>query len=431
MATTGETARWLDLLIGRNGAGLSDTSHASLLDDSSGATFTAGLWTYCPCAEDENGPLRFALGTTGTDVMAFRARGSGLTVVAHAADQIWDPPGRNTALQDLLRDIDYIERLGKAPAKHPVLVGTGVASTVHVGNLTITQPSTAGYATTFPCASGLPPTSNVNFAADETVANLTLVATDAAGELCITPSADAHVIFDHSATLGGVTSYRGVRALDTRAGPRPAAGTALRVHVGDAGTVVAGNLTITQPATAGYATVYPCLAGLPPTSNVNFAAGRTVANLTLPVADANGDVCIVASTAAHVIFDHDARLSSVTPGTPTRALDTRRGARPAARTTVRVALGAADTVFVGNLTITQPETAGYATVYPCLAGIPPTSNINFAAGQTVANLTLTPTDANGDLCITASTGAHVIFDHAGTISSITTHPAVRAIDTRN
>lgn len=324
MATTGETARWLDALLGRDGAGLSDASYGALVDQSSGASFTAGLWNYCPCSvNDENGPQFFAMGTSGTDVMAMRSSASGVTVVVHAADQIWDPPGRNNALQDLVRDIDYIERLGKAPATHPVLVHTGVASTVYVGNLTITQPSAAGYATAFPCAAGLPPTSNVNFDVDETVANLTLVSTDAAGDLCITPSTDAHVIFDHGATIGGVTSYPGVRALDTRASGRAVAGVARRVHVGSPGSVVVGNLTITQPETAGYATVYPCLAGLPPTSNINFAAGRTVANLTLTPTDANGDLCVTTSAAAHVIFDQTGTVSAITPHAPVRAIDTR------------------------------------------------------------------------------------------------------------
>ena len=127
----------------------------------------------------------------------------------------------------------------------------------------------------------------------------------------VTPSTAAHVIFDQTATMTGVTTYPAQRALDTRRSPKPAARSTVQIHLGQPNTVYVGNLTITQPATAGYATIYPCAAGLPPTSNINFAADQTVANLAITTSDANGNICVTPSTAAHIIFDHSATLASI------------------------------------------------------------------------------------------------------------------------
>ena len=38
------------------------------------------------------------------------------------------------------------------------------------------------------------------------------------------------------------------------------------------------NVTVVEPAAAGFVSVFPCGAGVPNSSSVNFAAGATVAN---------------------------------------------------------------------------------------------------------------------------------------------------------
>ncbi|MFI7293409.1 hypothetical protein [Streptomyces sp. NPDC050121] len=42
---------------------------------------------------------------------------------------------------------------------------------------------------------------------------------------------------------------------------------------------------------------------------------------------------------------------------------------------------------------------GYATVYPTSTGRPATSNLDWGVGDTLANLTLTPTDSSGQISI--------------------------------
>ena len=51
-----------------------------------------------------------------------------------------------------------------------------------------------------------------------------------------------------------------------------------------------------------------------------------------------------------------------------------------------------------NVTVTQPDGAGYVTVWPCASAQPDASNLNYVAGQTVPNAVIAPVDANGEVC---------------------------------
>jgi hypothetical protein len=66
-----------------------------------------------------------------------------------------------------------------------------------------------------------------------------------------------------------------------------------------------------------------------------------------------------------------------------------------------------------NITISGPLADGYATVYPCGSPRPTTSNINFRAGQTVANTVLATLGSGGKLCIYTSAEADIIVDVNG------------------
>ena len=66
------------------------------------------------------------------------------------------------------------------------------------------------------------------------------------------------------------------------------------------------NVTVTQPAAAGYITVFPADAAQPLASSVNFTAGADVANnatLKISQANANGQFKIFSITNVHVIAD--------------------------------------------------------------------------------------------------------------------------------
>ena len=53
------------------------------------------------------------------------------------------------------------------------------------------------------------------------------------------------------------------------------------------------------------------------------------------------------------------------------------------------------TAVVLNLTVTNPTVASYVTAWPAGSGLPTASNINFTAGQTIANLVTVRVGAGG------------------------------------
>ena len=85
--------------------------------------------------------------------------------------------------------------------------------------------------------------------------------------------------------------------------PVPAGGVVRVTGKGGAYSTVWGNLTITQPAGAGWAVAFGCDQPRPLSSNVNFAAGQTVAAFVAVRTDALGAFCIYTAASAHVVFD--------------------------------------------------------------------------------------------------------------------------------
>ena len=66
-----------------------------------------------------------------------------------------------------------------------------------------------------------------------------------------------------------------------------------------------------------------------------------------------------------------------------------------------------------NVTVTGPARAGYLTVYPCDATRPLASNLNYSAGQTIANTVTSKVSAAGKVCIYTSEPTHLIADING------------------
>jgi hypothetical protein len=322
-------------------------------------------------------------------------------------------------------------------------------------NVTVTQPQAAGYLTVYPDGTPQPATSNLNFLAGQTVPNLVVAPVGANGKVAITngSSGTVHVMADVSGWFsagppgpGGLAPVAPARLLDTRtgngaSGPVAAGGSVhLQVdrlgHVPSSGVgAVVLNVTVTQPQAAGYLTVYPDGTPQPATSNLNFLAGQTVPNLVVAPVGANGNVAITNGSpgTAHLLADVSGWFSSGPPGpgglapvAPARLLDTRTGngasGPVAAGGSVHLQvdrLGHVPSSGVGavvlNVTVTQPQAAGYLTVYPDGTPQPATSNLNFLAGQTVPNLVVAPVGANGKVAITngSSGTVHVVADVSG------------------
>lgn len=71
-----------------------------------------------------------------------------------------------------------------------------------------------------------------------------------------------------------------------------------------------------------------------------------------------------------------------------------------------------------NVTVTQPTRGGFLTVFPSGTTRPLASNLNYTAGQTVANLVMATVGADGKVGVYNNSGpSHVILDAAGWYST--------------
>ena len=188
------------------------------------------------------------------------------------------------------------------------------------------------------------------------------------------------------------------------------------------------NVTATNTAAAGFVTVWPCGLPMPEASNLNFVAGRDVANLVISRIGVDGKVCLKASANTDVIADAAGYFpagSGYEPATsPVRILDTRNGTgRPAglvaAGDTVDLQVGGQGGVpmvaeaVVMNVTAASTQGPGFVTVHPCDQPLPTASNLNFGAGQDGSNLVMTRLAADGTVCLFADNSTHLIADVAG------------------
>ncbi len=305
-------------------------------------------------------------------------------------------------------------------------------------NVTATDPTQAGYVTVHPC--GAPPgnVSNLNSAVGTAVPNLVTVAVGDDDDVCLFTLPSTHLVADLAGwfSAGGdrFTGATPVRLVDTRA-------TGVRVQPGDdlvvavagghgvpaSATAAVATVTVTDPAAAGYLTVYSCGTSPPLASNVNYRAGQTVANLAVTKLGTGGAVCVRSYAPAHVLVDLAGWLApggaEFTAVAPRRIIDTRDGtgvgapARLGAGAVLEVSLatGAATAVAV-NVTAVQPSTAGYLTVYPCGTNPPLASTLNYEPGEIVPALAIVALGTGGKVCVTTFASTDVVVDLQATFT---------------
>ncbi len=216
------------------------------------------------------------------------------------------------------------------------------------------------------------------------------------------------------------------------------------------------NVTVTQPSSYGNIKVYPHSGPRPVTSNLNFSAGLTVANLvTVPVLDGKVTLYVESPGSAHLIADLSGYYTVGTSGagyapvSATRIMDTRYGTGVAHRVPaggivslpVPASVPAEATAVVLNATAVDTSSYGNLTVYPDVPGqAPPTaSNLNFSAKGTVPNLVTVSISANRtiDFRVDSPGSADLIADFEGYYSPTATakfipwQPADRVFDTRD
>lgn len=66
-----------------------------------------------------------------------------------------------------------------------------------------------------------------------------------------------------------------------------------------------------------------------------------------------------------------------------------------------------------NITVTQPQAAGYITAYPCGTPRPNASNVNYLPGQTIPNNVISKIGTNGKICLYTTAPTHLIADLNG------------------
>lgn len=313
--------------------------------------------------------------------------------------------------------------------------GSGVpaGATAVVINVTATGPVTSGYLSVGPAPST--GTSNVNFAAGQTVATLVMAQLSPTGSLSITNGAagGVQVVGDIEGYFTGDTSgstyvpVAAARLVDTRAAhglqaPLAADGNGSVQVTGNAGVpagaaAVVVNVTEVAPLMAGYLSAGPALTTS--TSSVNYTAGQTVANLAVAQLSPTGAMTLYNGSAAasNVLVDVEGYFmpgpggASFDPVGPARALDTRvsGGAlAPGGTRTVAVAgvagtaVPAGTTAVVLSVTAVSPASFGYLSVAPTASTS--TSNVNFGAHQTVAGLVVSPVSGTGTVTVTNGSG---------------------------
>jgi sugar lactone lactonase YvrE len=340
------------------------------------------------------------------------------------------------------------------PASTITLDVTGVGGVPEAGvsavalNVTVTEPSGGGYLTVFPSGTPRPTTSTINFLPGQTVANMAVAKVGNDGKVDIyNATGTSHVVVDVVGWYGDqgsrFNSLVPARILDTRTGTGgfTAVGPGSTIDVpftGVGGVPASGvsavvlNLTVTQPTAGGFLTVFPSGTARLTTSSINFLPGQTVANMAVAKVGSDGKVSIYnAAGATHVVVDvvgwYGDQGSPFYSLAPARILDTRNGTGgfpvgpvPAGATINAIATtigGLPDTgvsAVVLNVTVTEPAVGGYLTLYPYPQPRPPTSSINFATGQTVANLVVSKVLADGKVVIYNGGGAaHVVIDVVG------------------
>jgi hypothetical protein len=207
------------------------------------------------------------------------------------------------------------------------------------------------------------------------------------------------------------------------------------------------NVTTDQPVAAGYVRAFPC-GQEPNTSTVNFDPGQTAANLAMVMIPEDGRVCFTSFVPTHLVVDVAGWFSPTDQGIgdgyitvdPVRVLDTREGTRLAAGEELRFSL-AGRSGFPGNasaallnLTATEADGPGYVKVYPC-GEENIVSNVNYVAGQNVANLAAVKVAPGGDVCFKSFANTQLVVDLAGwyvpgALGSFTATEPIRLFDSR-
>jgi|688.fasta_scaffold66287_2 subtilisin family serine protease len=318
---------------------------------------------------------------------------------------------------------------------------TGAVAAVAL-NVTVVSPTASNFLTVYPTGTSRPVASNINFVAGQTIPNMAIVKVGVGGKITVyNEQGSSDVVIDVVGWFPTDSEFTGVapyRLLDTRTtqlpltpgesreftvtgqGPVPLAGTSPGV-----GTV-ALNVTVIGPTEANFVSVFPGDSSFGGTSNINFSKGQTIANMVITKVSANGKIRIFnnagfTNIAVDVVgwFPVESQFRSFAPQ---RFVDTRISGGPLApgerREVVMTGRGGVPIAGVGsvalNVTVVGSTASNYLTVYPSGGSQPTASNLNFVAGQTIANMVIVKVGTGGKITLFNNAGfTPVLVDVVG------------------
>lgn len=326
-------------------------------------------------------------------------------------------------------------------AGHPLNAGAVVF------NLTVTEAASFGFVTAYPSGTSRPGASNLNYVAGQTVSNLVTVSVGengrvtlfnrSAGTVQFVADIQGYYLAGAPEVPGAFSSLSPYRFLDTRnsvpvRGDGEVSFTVAGMHgVPLNAAAVVFNLTVTETESFGFVAAYPGSEVRPAASSLNYITGQTTSNLVSVPLGAGGTVTLfnrsagkaqlIADVAGYYAAGVPSSIGTFVPVTPSRFLDTRLGSPVASDSSVSLPVAGVNGVpprvaaVVFNLTATESKSFGYISAFAGGTARPAASNLNYSAGQTIANLVTVPVGADGTVTLFNRSGAstQLIADVAG------------------
>jgi hypothetical protein len=330
-------------------------------------------------------------------------------------------------------------------------------------NVTAVHPTAWSYLTIWPTGVSQPLASNLNFAPRESaIANMVQVPVGQGGQISIFNAygyTDVLVDVEGYVTPGSgptglfnpVTPFR---LIDTRTYSNnnfedkgltmtpgeTITGTIAGTSIPSQAAYLAINLTATNTiSNGGYLVAYPTGSSIPTGSLINYDSGESIANRVIVALNSSGSFSITNEVSTcDVIVDvtgyyNGAGLSSgyqYYPISPVRFVDTRtysnnpyQGAGntmvPGYVLTATIAsssyVPSQAVGITGNLAVTDTTSnGGYAVIWPTDSNMPQSSDINWSAGETIANAVITPLSSGGQVSFEVfNSNANLILDISG------------------
>ena len=332
--------------------------------------------------------------------------------------------------------------------------------------VTVVNPTAAGYATVYPAGTPRPTVSNVNYPIGQNVPDMVVVKVGTGSKVSIFNGsfgsvdllADVQGYFLDGANTGVPGTFvpqTPARFLDTRSGQgatvkgqvKPYSTTKLQIAgrggVPATASAVAVNVTAVGSGGKGFITAY---AGSPrpDSSSLNYEANQNRANLAFVEMGTDGTISLyngspfpvdlLADVSGYFVGGGDAATDgSFTPSSTFRVADSRLAAddRIPALSTVLVPIfpgGGVSSVIKAvavNVTVVNPEAAGFLTTWDGTTSVPAVSNSNFQPKHDVAGSIVVPVNDDGSISIyNGSFGTlDLVVDFDGVFSAVPPGPS--------